>query len=364
MQAHTPLAYRLLGSRLVGALSFPHDVDRFLEVVNPRWSVREARATITAVRHQTADTVTLSLRPNAHWQGFVPGQFVALTVEVDGVRRTRCFSPANAADQRHIELTIKAQADGLVTRYLCEHARAGTVVGLGSAQGEFRLSGSPAAHTLLISGGSGITPVMAMLRTLIARGHDGRIDFLHYARRADELLYAEELARIERRHGNVRVLRVYTGSDQSGAASGRFTESQLASLVPDFAGADSYLCGPPGLMASVEAVWRAHGAVSRLSSERFVPATTSTADERAGGELRFARSERLADNDGRSILEQAEAAGLNPAHGCRMGICSTCVCRKTAGTVRNTLTGALSGEADEDIRICVSAPVGTVTVDL
>lgn len=361
---HTPLAYRVLGSRLIGTLSFPHPVDRYLELVNPRWSTHETRATVTAVRRQTDDTVTLTLRPNAHWQGFSAGQFVAVTVEVDGVRRTRCFSPANGACERELELTVKAQADGVVTRYLRAAARPGMVVGLSAAQGEFRLADTPAEHTLLISGGSGITPVLSMLRTMLARGHSGRIDFLHYARRAGDLLYASELDALENAHANLRVLRVFTESDQPAAATGLFSEAQLTALVPDFSGAETYLCGPPGLMARVEKLWRRYGVEHRLRSERFTPPTTATTDDDATGELRFARSERLADNDGRSILEQAESAGLNPQHGCRMGICSTCSCRKAAGTVRNALTGELSSESDEDIRTCISVPVGTVTLDL
>ncbi|MBI2382994.1 MAG: ferredoxin reductase [Gammaproteobacteria bacterium] len=358
---------RILGSRLFAALAFPHGVDRYLEAFNPLWSLHEVRATIAAVRHETADSVTLTLRPNRNWNGFEPGQFVQLSIEINGVRRTRCYSPANsvhAADGR-IELTVKAHSWGLVSRHLREHARVGMVVGLSQAQGSFRLPQPRPERVLLIGGGSGITPVMSMLRTLVDEGHRGAITFLHYARHARDVAYRAELAAIAARHPQVRAIHVTTGPDGGGEAQGRFSRAQIEKLVPDYAEAETFLCGPPGLMAAVESVWVERGLAPRLHLERFTldtpPATQAGV---AGGELRFARSERCAPNDGRSLLEQAESAGLHPQHGCRMGICSTCTCRKTSGTVRNLLTGAESAEPDEDIRICVSVPVGTVTLDL
>ena len=84
----------------------------------------------------------------------------------------------------------------------------------------------------------------------------------------------------------------------------------------------------------------------------------------AGGEVAFSRSGRATANTGASLLEQAEALGLTPEHGCRMGICFSCTSRKSEGTVRNVLTGEESSRPDEDIRICVSAPVGDCVVDL
>src|SRR5438876_8080705 len=88
------LGRRLLGSALLEALAAPHGVDRYLELIRPSWSLREARAEVIEVRRQTADNVTLTLRPNENWNGFSTGQFVRMTVEIDGVRQTRCYSPA------------------------------------------------------------------------------------------------------------------------------------------------------------------------------------------------------------------------------------------------------------------------------
>lgn len=358
--------HRALRSQLVERLTTPHGIDRYLEAFNPSWSVFETRARVTAVRRQTEDTVTIVLRPNANWQGFRAGQFIRLTAAIDGKRHTRCFSPANsvhAADGR-IELTAKINPDGVLTRYLRDHATPGMVVTLSEADGSFALPTPRPARVLLISGGSGITPVMAMLRTLCDEGHAGRITFLHYANSANGQIYADELAEIAARHPNVALLRAYTDG-KGGELGGLFSREQLAGAVPDYADAETFLCGPPGLMDRVEAVWQDDGISDRLHMERFTAAPVALPEDgNTEGEVRFARSERLAANDGDTLLNQAEAAGLTPESGCRMGICHTCTCTKTAGRVRDLRNGAVSDAGEEEIQICVSVPVGTVVLDL
>ena len=357
---------RVLGSRVAAAMAAPHSVDRYLELFDPTWSVHEVRAEVTAVRRQTADSVTLSLRPNSNWQGFRAGQFVRLTVEIDGVRRTRCYSPANSvhAGKEQIELTAKAHPTGFVSKFLRDQARPGMIVTLSQADGSFALPEQRPGRVLLISGGSGITPVMAMLRTLCDEGYTGRITFLHYSNAAKDLIYAAELAGIAARYPNVELLRAFTESEQCGELQGLFQREQLATAVPDYAEATTFLCGPPGMMKAVQKVWAEDGIGERLHLENFTAAAPAIDSANAEGDVRFARSERLAANNGATLLDQAEAAGLRPEAGCRMGICHTCTCRKLSGQVRDTRTGQLSDSGDEDIQICVSVPVGTVTLDL
>lgn len=360
-----------LSQRVLAALSFPHPVAAYAEALSPRLRRRTSSghvpATVVAVQRPTADSVTLTIRPLGRLDGFRAGQFVQLSVEVDGVRRVRCFSPAQSehVEDGLIELTVKANADGVVSRYLYAHAEPGMALALSGPQGEFHLPEVRPERVVLISGGSGITPVLAMLRTLVDEAHIGRVTFLHYARRPAEQVAAEELRAIADAHSNIDVLTVYTGSDARGLgdADGHCTPTQLDALIPDLAEAQTWLCGPAALMQAVESIYAERGWSRRLHQERFGVAAGAV-DEAAGGDVRFARSERFVANNGASLLEQAEAAGLRPKHGCRMGICSTCTCRKTAGIVRNLQTGELSSEADEPIRICVSQPVGSVTVDL
>ena len=262
---------RLLASPVVRAMATPHSVDRYLQALHPRWSVDTVHATVTEVIPQTHDMLTLVLKPNWNWAGFEAGQFVQLGIDIDGVRHTRCFSPANSAHRAdgHIELCMKAHPDGLVTRYLLDKARAGLHCTLSQAMGAFHLPEQRPDNTLLISGGSGITPVLAMLRTLLDECHTGPVTFLHYARSAQDLPYADVLTRIEDAHDNVTVIRVYTDVPAGGDASGMFSAEQIGELVPDHGEATTFLCGPPGLMDAVTAHWNAIGAADRLHSERF-----------------------------------------------------------------------------------------------
>lgn len=356
----------VLGSPLVEALAAPHGVERYLEAINPLWSIKDVKAEVVAVRHETADSVTLTLKPNSLWKGFRAGQFVRLSVVINGVRRTRCYSPANSVHAKDglIELTAKAHTTGFVSKFLHQNARTGMIVTLSQADGQFALPEQRPDRVLLISGGSGITPVMSMLRTLCDEGHTGRITFLHYSNAAKDVIYSAELTEIAARYPNVELLRACNEPDQGGELEGLFSRDQLAKAVPDYAEAQAFLCGPPGMMKVVQQLWAEDGISDRLHLEHFTAQAVVAPAGVAGGELRFAKSERLAINNGGTLLDQAEAAGLKPEAGCRIGICHTCTCRKTSGTVRNLHTGALSSEADEEIQICISVPVGTVTLDL
>lgn len=343
-----------MGSELLDLLTGPHGVDRYTELVAPTWTLGDARAKVTDVRRTTPRSVTLTLAPNdtflaAHTVR--AGQYVNLTVEIDGRRHTRCYSPANAEGTATLELTIGRHEGGLVSNHLYEHARPGMVVGLTGAGGDFTLPAPRPRRILFVSGGSGITPVMAMLRTLVAQGHRGEIAFIHYARTPAEACYRDELAALP----SVRVLHGYTRAGD-GDLAGRFGSEHLAAAMPS---PDAvFVCGPTAL---VEAV-REH--CDTVYTESFVPPTLDAPASPSGGRVKFSDSDIEIVDDGRSLLEQAEAAGLAPENGCRMGICHTCTRRKTAGTVRNLVTGAVSTAPDEDVQICVSVPVGDVDVSL
>jgi stearoyl-CoA 9-desaturase NADPH oxidoreductase len=358
------LGRRLLGSGLLEALAAPHGVDRYLELIRPSWSLRETRAEVIDVRRQTADSVTLTLRPNENWEGFSAGQFVRVTVEIDGVRQTRCYSPACS---EHIpdrfEITVKAHPEGQVSGFLNRAAHPGMVVGLSAADGDFVLPPHRPGRLLLISGGSGITPVMSMLRTLCDEGHAGTVTFMHYAPTREDVIYRSELGEIARCHANVRLVHAYT-REGGGTLSGHLRRDHLGAIGPDTTRAETYVCGPPGLIESARRIWAEDGIEELLHIESFLPPPLAIASDRAEGSVSFAQAGERIANSGRSLLEQAEQAGLSPKFGCRMGICHTCTCRKTAGSVRNLVSGEVSSADDEDIQICVSVPVGDVELDL
>jgi len=334
-------------TQLLDLLTGPHGVDRYTELLDPTWTAGEARAEVISAERRTPRSVTLRLRPNRAFKGLAAGQHVNLSVEIDGRRHTRCYSPANAAGDELLELTIGLHDGGLVSTWLRANARQGLIVGLDGAGGDFVLPDARPERIAFVSGGSGITPVLAMLRTLCAEGHRGEVTFVHYARRAEEACYRDELAQLARRHDNLLVLHGFT-RERSGSDIGPRFDPQLVGDAPVFA------CGPPALVDAVRDHF--HDALS----ESFVPPVFEVPAEPDGGRIVFAGSGVEAISDGRALLDQAERAGLTPEHGCRMGICHSCTCRKTSGAVRNVITGAVSTADEEDVQICVSAPIGDV----
>jgi ferredoxin-NADP reductase len=272
----------------------------------------------------------------------------------------------SAHDAHAFELTVKAHPNGTVSRFLKDHAAPGMVVGLTTASGDFTLPAARPARLLLMSGGSGITPVMAMLRTLCAEAHTAPVTFVHYALTAADMIYRTELANLAAAHPNVRVIRIFTDAPGTGDLDGFLDVEQLDAIDPHWRTAENYLCGPAPLMDGARRIYERAGAGERLHTEAFTLAQVIAEAGAVDGTLRFGTAGMTVANDGRPILEQAEDAGLSPEHGCRMGICHTCTRSLTCGTVRNVLDGEITTAAETGvaIRVCVSAPVGDAQVDL
>ncbi len=361
----TSVLTRVLGSRFIAALTHPQPVDRYLELVSPTWSIREARAEVVRVRRETHDVTTLTLRPNARWRGHRAGQHVALTVEIAGVRRTRCFSISSAPSRtgEPFEVTVKARPGGAVTPTLVHHTRPGTIVALSQAQGDFVLPAVLPERLLFVSGGSGITPLMSMLRALTAsKERLPDVTFVHFARSRDDVIFRDELRPLAVKHPSLRLV------IETEAELGRppaLTEQSLATIVPDYERCETWACGPEALLAATAGAFHARHATERLHTERFsfaqAPAHAAPTETR----VHFSRSKVEANaRGGESLLALAEGAGVRIASGCRVGICRTCVCRKVSGTTRDLRTGALSEDSDVEVQACVSAPVGDVTIEL
>ncbi len=352
--------------KALDAATAPHGVDRYIEVVSPTWSTTEVRGRIVKVVRQTSNTVTLTIRANRNWPGFQAGQYTQLSVEIDGVRHTRCYSMASSAatSDRLFELTVKAHPNGLVSNYLVNRASPGMLVGLTPAQGDFTLPVRRPECVLLISGGSGITPVLSMLRTLCAEGHSGPITFVHYCLTVGDLTYGAELDGIAARHPNVRVIKIFTDEPGAGDFDGFVSEAQLDAIDASWRQAETYMCGPAPLMAAATAIYAAADLGIRLHTEAFTLSQWIAEAGDVSGAIRFTGSGTEVRSDGRTILDQAEGAGLTPKSGCRMGICHSCICPLVSGTVRNVVTGVATTDRGQDIQICVSAPVGDVEIDL
>ncbi|HEX9889172.1 MAG TPA: FAD-binding oxidoreductase [Nitriliruptorales bacterium] len=348
-------------------LAGPHGLDRYLELVDPLLVRGEDRAVVTDVRRETADTTTLTLRPN-RWAGHAAGQYVRVSVEIDGRRHARCYSVSSSQhrDDGRLTITVKADPQGLVSPYLARHARPGLVVGLSEADGDFVLPAVRPDRLLLISGGSGITPVGSILRTLADEDADTDVTLLHYAPTADDVAFRDELRELHTRRDNVRVVIVLTrdpaGSDL--ALTGHLTARHVDAVLDDPTDVPTYVCGPVGLVDGATRLWSDAGLADLLHIERFQPAAPAEVDGDATGTITLTASRRRVANDGRPLLAQIEAAGLSPQAGCRMGICHTCIKPKLVGRVRDVRDGRVSSCDPEDIQICINAPVGDVTLEI
>ncbi len=362
-----PLASRVLrrALRVADAVATPYGVDRYVELVRPSWSSTEVRAKVMAVARTTPRSVTVTLRPNGNWTGFSAGQYTQLSVEIDGVRNTRCYSMANSASAGDglIELSITAHPHGRVSQHLRQFAEKGQTVGLTTAEGRFTLPEEEPDHLLLISGGSGITPVMSMLRTRCGLGWEKPLTFVHYALTEADMLYRDELEGLARTAPAVRLVRIFTDEPGHGDLDGFLSRRQLDRAAPEWAGAEAFVCGPAPLMQSARDLFARQGRGEHLHTESFTLTPFGAAGP-VDGRVRFGVSEIGVASDGAPLLLQAEAAGLAPLSGCRMGICHTCTRQLRTGTVRDAVTGDLTTGPDANIRICVSVPVGDVEIDL
>ncbi|HVV76370.1 MAG TPA: ferredoxin reductase [Mycobacteriales bacterium] len=350
------LRHRLvsLGERL----ATPLVAGDYVDLIDPLRSPTDLRGRVVEIRPETADAATLVIKPGRTWRGHVPGQYVRIGVDIDGVRRWRAYSLTSPTDRADgcITITVKAIPDGVVSGFLVRRARPGLLVQLDQATGEFTLPPRPPKRLLFITGGSGITPVMGMLRNAIDSLDD--VVLVHSAPTAADVIFADEL-RAWAAAGQLRLIEQHTDVD------GMLDAESVAALVGDFADHETYVCGPVGLLDLIEAHWESTGRTDALHTERFRPAIAAIGD---GGVVTFTSSDVTVAADGASpLLDVGESAGVLMPSGCRMGICFGCVRPLREGAVRDLRTGEVTEAAEGDdvlIQTCISAAAGPCSIDI
>lgn len=344
-------------SRFATRLTTPFVPDDYLDLVAPLRHGADLRGRVVAVSPETADAATITIRPGRDWRGHVPGQYVRLGVDVDGVRRWRAYSITSVTTgrERTFSITVKAMEDGLVSRHLVRRTRPGTMVMLEQATGDFVLPEVLPRRVLFLTGGSGITPVMGMLRNHDLSGSDAVM--IHSAPTAADVIFATDLA--AERPG-VRVVVRHTDDE------GMLDPAALDEIVPDWRERETWLCGPTAMLDAFEAVWADAGVTDRLHVERFRPVLAATGE---GGEIRLATGAGTTsvETDGATtILDAAEDAGVIMPSGCRMGVCFGCVLPMTDGAVRDLRNGTLTETTPDDppvkVQTCISAVAGSCTI--
>jgi stearoyl-CoA 9-desaturase NADPH oxidoreductase len=355
------LVARRRALRAVRALFSPLLPDDYLELINPLWSTRELRGRIERIDKETADTVTVLIRPGYEWMGHRPGQYLRIGVVIDGVHHWRAYSLTSEPGRPDgcISITPKLVDSGKVSPYLVRQARPGDVVRLGGVEGTFVLPEPAPSQLLFISAGSGITPIMSMLRSLHRSDALGDVAHIHSARAMGDVIFADRLRKIDDAHPGYSLHLRITGEQ------GRIAPTDLDELCPDWRQRHAFLSGPAEMLDAMSARWEREGVADLLSMERFQPMIGGDPGGGEGGSVRFTRSGVEAECDGGTpILAGGEQAGAILPFGCRMGICHTCVGRLCAGEVRDLRTGEVHGNEGEMIRTCVNAPEGPIEIAL
>ncbi|MFE3874440.1 ferredoxin reductase [Kitasatospora sp. NPDC059146] len=357
----TSAALRSRAWKLLEMVTTPLLPSDYLDLVSPLRAGADLRGRIEAVHPETGDAATVVIRPGRGWRGHTAGQYVRIGVDVDGRRLWRAYSvtsPTNRRDGR-ITITVKAIPDGKVSNHLVRGVAPGTLVQLDQPTGDFVLPPTRPAKVLYLTAGSGITPVMGMLRDIELDD----VVMVHCAPRPQDVIFRDELHGLVA-DGKLRLTEVHTATD------GTLDIARLGELVPDWAERETWACGPAGLLDAAERHWSEQGVRERLHTERFRPRVAVSGNDDGGsggggGEVTFSTTGRTVEADGATpLLDVGEEAGVLMPSGCRMGICFGCVTPLKAGAVRDLRTGEIT-EAEPGVLIqtCVSAAAGPCDIE-
>jgi len=336
--------------------------DDYLEMVNPLWSTRELRGRVVRVERETADAVTILIKPGWEWPGHCPGQYLRLGVAVDGRHHWRAYSLTSDPGRPDgcIAITPKLVPSGTVSPFLCRRLRPGAIVRLGGVEGSFQLPEPLPPRLLFISAGSGITPIMSMIRSLARSRSLVDVVHLHSAPTPEATIFGPEMRSLAGAQAGYRLVERHTARD------GRLLPAELDRHCADWREREAFVCGPPALLSAVRERFSHDGDAARLHHEHFQPgAHVGEGEHGSGGAIRFNASAVDGVSDGsQPILEVGEQAGACLPFGCRMGICHSCTGRLLDGRVRDLRTGRVHGAPGERVQTCINAPEGAISIDL
>lgn len=347
-----------------GKLTTPLHPDDYLRLINPLWSERELRGRVEKVVPETDDAATLVIRPGWGWRyDHRPGQYVGIGVQVDGRFQWRSYSVSSAPRRsgRTITITVRAMPEGKLSSHLVNGLEPGTIVRLALPEGDFVLPEPPPPRMLFLVGGSGVTPVMAMLRTMDRRGSFPDVVMHYSSPTAERMIFRAELDRLEEKHAGLTVHRLHTDTD--GMLDLADADRGLDHVCPDWRERETFACGPGPMLDAIAEHFEQAGLEDRLHLERFSLELGGEGGE--GGTITFRNSGRSVEADGATtVLEAGEEAGVGMPYGCRMGICHTCTLTLVSGKVRDLRNGEEYDQPNEQVQTCVTAAVGDCTLDI
>ncbi|GAA1938795.1 2Fe-2S iron-sulfur cluster-binding protein [Amycolatopsis minnesotensis] len=331
--------------------------------------LREVR--IAEVRRETPSAVTLVLEDDGHPRSFDfrAGQFFTLVTDIDGRPVRRAYSASSAPGAPRLEVTVKQVDGGRFSTHVHRNLRAGDRLSVRGPSGAFHADPAAAHEVVLVAAGSGVTPMMSMIRTLLATRAAGRIALLCSDRCAEEIIFADELRRLEKENpGRFAVTHVLTR--EHGRLDAEGVHGWLAGLKPS-EDAQYYLCGPQALMDTVQGVLAERGvADDRVHHERYTsggdttPATTAPREMVVEDGAHEVGS--VVVEPGQTLLDAGLAAGLPMPYSCTVGNCGDCMVRLRGGEVAMTGPNCLTPQQETDgyVLTCVGCPMSKVTLDI
>ena len=335
--------------------------DDYFALIRPDWSTREATGTVLRTIRHHGNAVTVVIKPHFDWTPHKAGQYLRIGMEINGIRHWRAYSITS--DPGHpsgvVSITVKHTDGGRMSPVFNQRVEPGQRVFLGEVEGEFVLPDPLPSKSLFLSAGSGVTPVVAMLRELERRKALTDVVHVHSARTKDDVILGTPLRQLAERESGYELTEFYTSERD------RLTADDLDELCPDWRERETFLSGPRELIDAIEERFEHEGLSEHLHLERFQPVIGNGGGSGDGGTVRYRISDVEAEcKSGVSILVGGEDAGAKLPFGCRMGICHTCVGRLRDGAVRDLRTGSVTEASGQMVRTCVNAPEGSVEIDL
>jgi ferredoxin-NADP reductase len=346
----------------------------------PRWNCEEDnRLTCRAIIDETHDVKSFIFAPPApRLFLFAPGQFLTFELTVSGETVNRCYTISSSPTRPHtLSITVKRKVGGAVSNWLHDNLRVGDTVRAVGPMGEFSTAVYPCEKRLFLSAGSGITPLMAMVRYDHDLATDPDTIFVHCARTPKDIIFRQELDLTAQRRSRLRVRHLVervTGEPGWSGHCGRISRGFLDLVAPDFGDREIFCCGPAPFMAAVRnLLYEAGFDMIRYHEESFVfedrappsepPRAVATATTHT---ITFGKSgRRLPCDESTTILAAARAAGVHLPSSCTKGLCGTCKARRISGDVDMAHAGGIrQREIDQGfILLCCSRPRSDVVID-
>jgi uncharacterized protein len=327
---------------------------------------------VVDVVRETADAVTMVFRDVRGTRfRFEPGQFFTFVTDIDGRTVRRAYSASSAPGAKQLRITVKQVPGGTFSGHVNQRLRPGDRLRVLGPSGSFRVDRSQ-RELVMLAVGSGVTPIMSMIRTLLAKRSHMRLMLLYGNRTEADILFAEELAalrdehRLTVRHVLTRPPATWTGG--VGRLVGENLRRELDALRP-YANAHFFVCGPEAMMHGARDVLTALGVPGeQIHEERFTRAPTPTGGEPQPMTVRSGARElgTVQVGAGNTLLDAGLAAGLSMPYSCTVGQCGECMVKLRAGTVDVAQPNCLTPEqlAQGRTLTCVGCPRSPVTIDL